>query len=409
MKPLGPRAASALGALAFLAVIAGVLVTGSWRGDFRVDEAFKISETPFLRLWIRGDFGHPAWFANIIDRTNPPAGKYLFGVAILSTGQPLPPLPTMAVRDPSVPPLHAPALSAAYRPMLHAVRFVSALSIALIAALLTTLLARHHGWISAAAAFALFALNDITRTFAATGVFDPLFALFFVVSIALMTALAADPPMKRVIIAAVAIGAVTALAFQTRVNGLFAFLIAMPFLWVMLHRAIRKAVVATTVATGAFVATTMLLNPYYWSTPDVPIEPFSSHHGLLRPIQRLVQQQRDILSIAAPWQDARMEARTVAEKGRFLVEMMLSNLPGVLLGFAALTGVILLAMRWRSIAHPLRAVLLMSLAAVIAMVMSLPMPWLRYLLVDVAPLALLGGFGAGEITRVAVLSFRFTK
>ena len=392
-----------------MAIIAGVLVSGSWRGDFRVDEAFKISETPFLRLWIRGDFGNPAWFANIIDRTNPPAGKYVFGVSILATGQALPPLPTLAVRDPSVPPLHPPALSAQYRPMLHAVRFVSAISIALTAALLATLLARYHGWIAAASAFAFFALNDITRTFSATGVLDPLFSLFFMTSIALMTALAAAPSARRVIIAGIAIGIAAALAFQTRLNGLFAFIIAVPFLWMTLHRMLRNAIVATVVATGAFVATTLILNPYYWSTPAIPLEPFSSHHGPMRPIERLIQQQRDIMSIATPWQEARTEARTAVEKVLYLLEMMLTDLAGLLMMFAALTGIIVLATRWRSVTHPLRIALLMSLAVVVTMVVSLPMPWLRYLLVDVAPLALLAGFGTAEVMRAAVLSFRFTK
>jgi hypothetical protein len=396
VRPLGRWAAGAIGALAFVAITAGVLARGSWRGDFRVDEACKISETAFLRLWIRGDFGNAAWFANIYDRSNPPTGKYVFGMAILLTGQTLPPLPTLLVRDPTIPPIHPPELSAPYRPMLHAVRFASTVSIALTAAILTMLLGRYHGWVSAAFALAFFALSDVTRTFGATGVFDPLFALFFTASIALMTALAARPSARRVGVAGISIGVVTALAFQTRLNGLFAFLIAMPFLWITLRRNIRQALLATALATGVFAATTMILNPYYWSTPATRIEPFSSQNGILRPVERLVRQKQDLMAIAAPLQEMGTESRNVVEKVQYLLEMMLSDLPGLLIVFSAFTGTIILGVRWRSLTPPLRVALLMSLAVVVTMVATLPLPWLRYLLVTVPPLALVGGFAAGE-------------
>ncbi|HEU4889376.1 MAG TPA: hypothetical protein VFV49_15935 [Thermoanaerobaculia bacterium] len=389
-----------------MAIIAGVLVTGSWRGDFRVDEAFKISETPFLGLWLRGDVRNPAWFANIVDRINPPTGKYAFGAAILLTRQALPPLPTLAVRDPDIPALHSRALSAPYRPMLHAVRFASTLSIALTAALLTAILARYHGWVSAVSALAFFALNDVTRTFWATGVFDPLLTLFFMVSVALMTVLAAGPSARRAAIIGFAIGIVTALAFQTRLNGLFAFVIAVPFLWMTLRRTIRTAILATALATGAFVATTLILNPYYWSTPAIPLAPFSGHAGPMRPVDRLVQQHQDLRSIAIPWQYKRSEARTLAEKMRFLFEMTLGELPGRLMVFGAATGVVLLPVRWRSVTPALRTALLMSLAVLITIVATLPMPWMRYLLVGVPPLALLAGFATAEVLRASIREWR---
>jgi hypothetical protein len=413
VRPLGRGAASALGALAFLAIIAGVLVSESWRGDFRVDEAFKISETPFFGLWIRGDVSNPAWFANIADRLNPTAGKYAFGAAILLTGQELPPLPTLAVRDPSIPPLHSRLLSEPYRPLLHTVRFVSVLSVALTAALLAGILARYHGWVSAVSALTLFALNDVTRTFWGTGVFDPLFTLFFMASVALMTVLAAGPSTRRAVIAGSAIGIVTALAFQTRLNGLFAFIIAVPFLWMSLHRTIRTAILATAAVMGTFVITTLVLNPYYWSTPAIPREPFSSHQGPLRPIERLVQQYHDLRSFVAPLKKQRTQAQTLPKKIQFLFEWMLGDVAGMLLVAGATTGIVLLPVRWRAVTPALRVALLMALAVAITMVATLPMPWLRYLLVDVPPLALLGGFGIAEVLRRVVkgpvLSYPSTK
>jgi 4-amino-4-deoxy-L-arabinose transferase-like glycosyltransferase len=386
------------GALAFLAVVAGVLATGAYRGDFRIDEAYKISETPFLGLWLDGDFSNPTWFANIVDRINPPVGKYAFGAAIVASGQALPTFPTLAVRDPSIPQLHAPALSEPYRPMLIAVRFVSVIATALTAALLAMILARHHGWISATCAVALFALNFVTRSYEATAVFDPLMTLFFTTSIVLMAVLIATTTPKRLVLTSIAIGIVTALAFQTRLNGLYAFVVALPFLWFALR---RKAILASAFTIGAFVVTVLIVNPYYWSTPAIPHEPFSSHAGPLRPIARLVQQKHDLDTVAAPALGSRTEGRTLGGKTRYLFEMMLSERSGILLILGAITGVILLFARWSSLAHPIRAAVLMSLAIVATMVATLPMPWARYLLVDVPPLALIAGFAIGELTAIA--------
>lgn len=378
------------GVLAFVGVLAGIFLGGSWRGDFRVDEAHKISETAFLGLWLHGDYENAAWFANIIDRTNPPAGKYAFGLAILLSGQELPSLPTLSVHSPDgdIPTVHAEALSAPYRPLLSAARSVSAVATALTAALLTTLLARYHGWVSAVAACAFFSLNFLTRDYAATAVFDPLFALFFTVC----TALTAASP-RRIVPAAVLIGIVTALAFQTRLNGLFAFVIVMPFLWIASRS--RRAIV---IATAVFVATTLILNPFYWSTTTLP--PFSSHDTPLRPVQRLLQQQQDLQRLAAPLQEARMEGGTLVEKVRYVCEMIMSDLSGLLLMLGAIAGAVVLALRWRLLAPALRVGLLMSLAVIATMVATLPLPWPRYLLVVIPPLALLAGFGAAEMLKV---------
>jgi 4-amino-4-deoxy-L-arabinose transferase-like glycosyltransferase len=381
------------GVLAFVVVGTGILLSGSWRGDFRVDEAHKISETAFLGLWLRGDAGNTAWFANIIDRTNPPAGKYAFGLAILLSGQELPSLPTLAVHSPdgNIPATHAEALSAPYRPLLTATRSVSGVATALTAALLMVVLARYHGWVSAVAACAFFSLNFLTRDYAATAVFDPLFTLFFTACLALTAAASA----RRVMTPAVLIGIVTALAFQTRLNGLLAFVLAMPFLWMASRR-----VKALAIAAAVFIAITLVLNPFYWSTGAVP--PFSSHNGPLRPVERLLQQKQDLERLAAPLQEGRTEGRGLSGKVRYLFEMVLSDRSGVLLMLGAVTGAVFLAVRWRLLQPPMRIALLMSLAVIATMVATLPLPWPRYLLVVIPPLALLAGYGTGEMVNMAV-------
>jgi 4-amino-4-deoxy-L-arabinose transferase-like glycosyltransferase len=389
------------GMLAFVVVGGGILLSGEWRGDFRVDEAHKISETAFFGVWLRGDAGNVAWFATIIDRTNPPAGKYAFGLAILLSGRELPSLPTLAVHSPdgNIPPTHGQALSAPYRPLLPAARSVSALATALTAALLAVVLARYHGWIAAVAACALFSLNFLTREYAATAVFDPLFALFFTACLALTAAAST----RRLVSSAALVGIVTALAFQTRLNGLLAFVISMPFLWLALRRGR-----ALGIATAVFVAATLFLNPFYWSTPAAAVAPFSSHGGPLRPAERLLQQKQDLERLAAPLQEAPAEGRGIGGRVRYLCEMVMSELSGVLLMLGAVAGGLLLAVRRRLLAPNLRLALLMSGVVIATMVVTLPLPWPRYLLVAIPPLALLGGFGTAELVRLFLRSRTIT-
>lgn len=385
---------------AFAVIIAGVVVRGSWRGDFRTDEAHKISESAFLGLWLRGDVRNPAWFELVLDRTNPPVGKYVFGAAILLAGQPLPPLPTLAVHNPhGVPPTHPKPLSAPYRPLLPAVRFASAAATAMTAALVTGMLARSAGWVAAAAALWFFAMNGLTRQYGAQGVFDPLFAFFFMSTIALVTMLTGMKSWRRIAAVAAAIGLVTALAFQTRLNGLFALLVALPFVWLALRSTPRIAIAATAILACTFAVTTLAVNPFYWSMPATPLQPFSAHAGPSRPFERLLQQKHDLEALALPLQEGRTFGRTPAEKVAYLFETMLSDVTGLLMMAAAIGGIIGLALRWRSLVPQLRMAMLISLTVVFTMTATLPMPWGRYLVVVTGPLALAGGFGAAEVAR----------
>lgn len=399
VRPLGRRAVCLIGVLAFAAVVALAGSARTGRGDFRIDEAHKISESAFLRLWMRGEVRDPAWFASIVDRTNPPVGKYIFGAAILLTGRQLPQLPTLAVHGDFIPPFFSEELSAPYRHLLPAVRSASAVAIALTAAFLTMMLARYQGWVAAAAAFAFFAGVALTREYSTTAVFDPWFALFFMMTIAVTAMLAGATSPGRIAAIAALIGVVTALTFQTRLNGLLALLIAMPFVWLILRRTVRTAIAATVIVMSVFVATTLALNPYYWSAPRTPLAPFSDHRGVMRPMERLLQQKHDLERLVAPLQEGRVEGRTLGEKFRYLAEGVIDGVAGLLSMFFAVVGVVVLGVRWRSLAPSLRAGLLMSLAVILTMVATLPMPWSRYLLVDVAPLALLGGFAVAETLR----------
>ncbi|HEV7767148.1 MAG TPA: hypothetical protein VGQ76_19255 [Thermoanaerobaculia bacterium] len=404
MNPLAPFPARLAGFLAFVAIIIAVLVSGSLHGDFRIDESHKIAETAFFRALLRGDVRNPGWYAHIADRTNAPVGKYIYGAAILLTGGTLPELPTLAGRG-HVEAIHPPELSAPYSPYLVTVRSVSMIAVALTAALLTTILCRFHGWVSAAAALAFYALTSLTQDYWATAVFDPLLALWFLVIIALVSAMPNAQSTKRIAAIAAGIGFFAALAFQTRLNGLFAFMIAVPFLAFILRRSPKKAILAIGIATCVLIPTTLTLNPLYWSSPRAPLASFPQQDGWFRPLDRLIQQKRDLETVATPLWESRTEARTVPEKFKYLCEIVMSSLAGLLLILSAVIGTVLLIARWRAIAPPLRIALLMSLTVVIVMVATLPMSWTRYLLVDIAPLALLGGFAIGDILRMLVTNY----
>jgi hypothetical protein len=207
-----------------------------------------------------------------------------------------------------------------------------------------------------------------------------------------------------VVLASIGVGITTALAFQTRLNGIYAFIVAIAFLWITLRHAIRKAVLATLLTTAAFVGTTLLLNPYYWSTPSRPIEPFSSDRGPMRPITRLVQQKKDLEFAASFVQPRRGEGRTPLEKVEYL--FVTRDLPGFFLRLSAMLSVVVLLVRRNFVAPPMRIAVLMSLAIVATMVLTLPMPWTRYLLVDLGPLALMAGFTTSEGWRA--LTRRYT-
>lgn len=363
------------GVIAFAAVLAAVLLPGSWlRDDFRVDEAHKISESAFLRLWLNGDVSNPAWSANIVDRTNPPVGKYALGAAILLSGKPLPGLPTLPVR-------HNQEESRPYRPLLPVARIPSMVATALTAALLALALARYQSMLCAFVAVALYALTGLTRICATWAVFDALFTLFFGSVIVLTVSLVNANTWRRIVLTAIAIGVAAALAFQTRLNGLYALLIALPFIAIVLKRKSPAAVLVTALAFGAAA---FAVNPYYRNAP----------------LERLLQQKHDLERIAAPLQEGRTEARTIGGKARYLVQVVMLDAGGAVTMLAALAGLLLIPVRWHTTTPPMRIALLMSLTVAATMVATLPLPWNRYLLVVIPPLALIGAFAiAGKSER----------
>lgn len=384
---------------AALAAFAGLLLffalTGRDRGDFRIDEAHKLSETRFLRLLLDGDFRSPEWRANIVDRTNPPLGKYLFGIAALLAGETLPEHPSLSAiaEDGLMPGLPTAEHAERYRPLLRPARRASMVVTAATGALLVYLVMVNAGAVAGVAALLLWSANFLTLTFAATAVFDPLFA-FFLFAAPSAAMLAWSGRSKRaLIIAAVLAAVLSAFAFQTRLNGAFVLLVAVAVACAApsARKEWRTALASAALALFLFLATALAVNPYYWA-------PAGEERSLLpRVASRVVAQATDgaalqkRVSVTAPRSRVGMFTQAVGGDGAGLV--LLAG-AGAGLAFALsgrLTSRESLVTWW-------------SLASVVLVLFTVAAPWPRYFLGTVAPLSSMAGVGLAAAVRTVYRS-----
>lgn len=360
-----------LSAIAFLLVFVLVARGGAARGGFRIDEAHKISESAFLRLWPHGS--DPAWTMYIADRANPPVGKYLFAISILLAGQRIPPLPTLAAVSPdrAAAAFYPAEVMRRYEPYLPAARRVATVCMALIAALVAWCAARVGGVLGATVAVALLLTNYVTQLLWATAVFDPILTLF---AMALLAIAAARPRVATLIL----LGAIGALAFQTRLNGALFFVVTLA---VVLPRARLRALWSLL----AFAVVTLAVNPYYWPNPPA----------------RLAAQLHDARVLLA---EAPAPLTTLGAKWRFFFEVVGGDVAGLLLFLGAIGGAIALAVRWRTLEERERVIGVWSAATIAVFVVWLPVAWPRYLLATVPPLCCLAAIGCGALQRAAINS-----
>jgi 4-amino-4-deoxy-L-arabinose transferase-like glycosyltransferase len=399
------RAALIISLVAFSLVLLAVRFTGAARGGFRIDEAHKISETPFLSLWINGRWHDPAWFADLVDRTNPPVGKYAFALAIRGAGLPLPQLPTLGARSVEhyVPPIHPPELSEPYRRYLPAVRPVSTLATALFAAVIAWCSARNKRAATALVATTLLLTNYLTQLFWATAVFDPLLTLF--AALLLPATIAVARRGKWSIAGWCGVGLAGALAFQTRLSGIVFFLatIALVSIYTVIRGRLRELPGGVAAAGLVFLFAVLLLNPYYWSRPEpggAAVAAFDAPRGPLTPVARLRGQLHDAQLLMATPAVKAAELRTVASRWRFMMEIVFGDVAGLLLFFGSALGTIELALRWRSHSDPYRLAALWCVTTTTVFVWLLPLAWPRYLLVIVPPLSYLAGNGYSAVVDV---------
>lgn len=410
LRPAAARTAVAVAVAAALAMFAALLAGGEHRGGWRVDEAYKLSETYAFHHLLRGDVHHPDWFRTRIDRTNPPFGKYVFGLAVLLAGKPLPEAPSLTDAEsprPEAMPLFSNAESAPFLPLLMPARSVSMLATALIAGLVAYLAARIGGVLAAVLAIVSFAPHWITEAFGATAIFDPLLTFLVMATAPLLLRL--WQASGRAVLLAAVVGVLAAMAFQTRLNGAIAFAGAAAVLGagVVLHR--RKALLLPGLVMAlAFLAAAVIVNPYYWASappdPAIPAEVRAPRPLPSRVMARFERQLHDLEEILAlfrtggvrmPLWAAETAARTrspwtAAAKTRYLVRALAPDAGGVLLLLGALVAAcIAVATREKSALF----LLVWCGTIVVGTCVWLPLPWTRYLFVIVPPLALMAGVG----------------
>ncbi|HJW94414.1 MAG TPA: hypothetical protein VJ901_12425 [Thermoanaerobaculia bacterium] len=354
----------AIAALAFIAFLLFAQLTHVREGRSRNDEILKISESAFFGLICRGDFHNQYWTYNIIDRTNPPVGKYAFGAAIELSGRHVPPMPTLSVIDPTC--SYYGAEAAPYEPYLPAVRLLCTLCVALIAALVAWLAARTFNVAAAIIASAFFITHYLTSFIAGYAVFDALFILFATL---LMLLAALPPATSRWALA----GLIGALAFQTRLNGALFFAVTAIVLFIRARREWKGPLLGT----ATFAVTALLVNPYYWPSP----------------VARLQQQFRDIRQLLDFHLAIGEGFKGAGDKLDFIIQCVFGDLQGLLFLAAAIVAVAWLALRWRTCNEMWRSCALWCVLTIAAIFFWLPVQWQRYPFAIVPPLCYLTGCG----------------
>jgi 4-amino-4-deoxy-L-arabinose transferase-like glycosyltransferase len=361
-----------------------VLLRGGLHDDWGIDEAHKVADTYFFRLVRRGDFRNPAWTANIVDRTNPAVGKLLFGLGATAARAPLP--SSLAIRmelpDGTLGQHLRPADARRFRATLIACRIVSLLATALTAAILAFIALRLHSLGAAIAATTLFAAHYLVLTFATRAVYDPLLSLFVVATLPLLFG-----NVRGWRLALLAL--LCALAVDTRISGAIAGA-AVAGVLVLAALRIRSTLPLQRLALigVAAVVLAIVLNPFYWVPGAEPLP--------LRIPHRIASQIQELAALSAAEATRQKPLHSLPEKGGFASEIVLGDPAGLLmlLGCAMAAALAILRRRREWI-----ELFVWSLVVVGGVIVWLPFPWPRYLLVILPPLALIAGIGFGELGR----------
>ncbi len=397
MAPASRALSLAAAAAALLAACALLVPRGILEGGFRIDEAHKISETVFLRLLASGRVSDRLWFAHVVDRTNPPAGKYLLGAGIALQGYPLPSAPSLshASADGSIPALHTDAQSAPYRALLIPARRAALAATALAAALVAFSAARAFGTGAAAAAALLFILSFPVWGWGATAVFDPFLAAAFAATLPIATALERRDGVRAAAALGAAAGIAGAVAFQIRLSGLVAlgaFLLAAAFSF---RRELAKLAACAASSLAAFAVVAVAINPFYWAAAAGDGIPAALRDGPLpgRIVGRIGLQVRELASLFALVAARNDTLRGPVEKLRFTAEIAFGDPAGIALLFGLLAFAGFAPWRARAASDAGRALLIAAASLAAVYVAWLPLPWPRYVLPIMPLLATLGGIG----------------
>ena len=359
--------------------------------DFKIDEAHKLSETYYLRLVIEGRLHHPDWFRSLVERTNPPVGKWLYGLPLRAGGLPLPTslaVAEMVNHGQRLPPA---AFRPLYRAYLRPARIFDALVTAATAVLILLIAANAETELAGIVASILYIMSFLPQTFSTVASFDPLLAL----AVLTTCAVGFDVSPIRTCLAALATG----IAFNVRVTGLIAWPATLA--GYITAVGVRKAVPRCITMSVATVIACLAINPYYWTTsadPSVPAEFRIPHWLAPRIVSRLALQWRD-LHVLLRRDLSEQTPLHGFEKARFVSEYACGDFVGmlVLLGVVAFVLAVVLRRAERRV-MPVAA---WSVTIVAGLTAWLPFGYPRYVLTAMPPLVLLAGFGWSGLFRSA--------
>jgi hypothetical protein len=419
--------------------------SGADQPPFDIDEAHKIAETHFWRLFaVERSWANPLWTTDFYARTNPPVAKYVFGAALSLSGAGIGDhdLQRQFERH-----WRQPARLRSLVPdeQLRTTRTTGILFAALTAGLLFLSAHAVAGWTAALMAPLLFLGNPAVAARLRLGLADPI--LLFLLTLMLpLTARAARSlaavgrwPMGRrafgMARVAVLPGLVVGLAAGTRVNGALAglflagglLLAALPGERAGLARRLAQAGLVLGLAGLIAVSVFAALNPWYHNEPltrivetlhlyrDWTVKQFVEPGGALL----TVRERLATIGSFCLRSDSLPLSRLLGRPGGWLTS----------LGFAG--GLVLLTEKafleaaaatrseaGRSLVAGSCAVLVFVLVALSATALTLPLAWTRYLLVPYEAVCLAAAIGLGAIPRFAIavtaalgapLGTRFTR
>lgn len=381
------RKASRLGAVAagIVAVLVAVVLflPDALSGRALIlDEGAKISESFFASLILRGELRDPAWMATAIDRTNPPVGKVVFGLAMRSAGLDLPPDATMTWRDAEHRFVAPPGREAQFEHLVTPARVVSVVSTAAAFGLVIWLAATEAGWMAALVALIIVGRHYLPSMMAPLAMFDALQSAFIVGAFAVL--LSRPRRLRAAFVRVAGSSVLIALAFQTRLNGVLALVGALVIVafW-PLSRTVRLLCATTLGAFTLLIA--ILVNPYYWGPPESAGGPVQY---VSRVVERVDQQRHDVAGIVDSLPEKRIPH--VSDKFVILARVLTSGIAGKV----AVAGAVM-ALLAGLLLRDRRILGLVAVAATNALAFGLwlPFAWDRYLLPTVYPLALVAAVG----------------
>jgi len=378
---------------------------------FRIDEAHKISETRFYRLLESGDFHNPDWLRHPVDRSNPPLGKFLFGLSMRLHGVELP-ADLKVARYLEERQIHEPPgeVNVLYRLALTPIRRVSLVSASLIAAILFWAASRLAGTLAAILTTCLYLGSDLTLGYARSGVFDPLLTMMATATL-IPLVLLWERKGAGWVWPSIGAGAAAGLASQVRLSGaiVFAGIIGVTVLLIVSTQRWSHLRITAVAALSAILLATGI-NPFYWATSPSGSGLAAELSGdQLLPFRIAIRYQiqfQDLSNILR--ETAGAESLSFIGKWRFFTEQVTGDWSGLLmlLGACLAIGALFL----RALRTPdLLFASVWTLSIIATFLIWLPLSWPRYGVFVVPMMALLGGMGWGRVLRHVKLFSREVK